>query len=73
VALKDEASQWTLEVEDDGVGITDEAQSRASSLGLLGIRERVEALRGRVHIGRRDTRGTSVTIGIPRPVAEVSG
>jgi signal transduction histidine kinase len=62
----------TCAVRDDGQGFQiDETVSTAGTcgLGLLGIRERVEALSGSVRITSAPGRGTQVLIGIPLEAA----
>ncbi len=58
-----------LTISDDGVGFdVNQALRRAqagSSLGLLGLRERVELLGGHLHIRSRPGRGTTIEIRLP--------
>jgi len=63
------ATSLTLTVEDDGVGQTATASgiTRGNALGVLGMRERVEALGGRFEIGARSGGGTRITAMIPLP------
>lgn len=56
---------WTLRVEDDGIGIAGSGEERASSLGLLGMRERAEALGGAFVLARGKRGGTVATVCIP--------
>jgi len=51
-------------IEDDGVGF-ENMNGRARGLGLLGIRERVGELGGRLVVESRNTRGTSVLARFP--------
>lgn len=51
-------------VEDDGVGLP---QQRNLGLGLLGMRERVEALRGTISIENREGKGTRISAALPLP------
>ena len=55
-----------LELADDGIGIADAARAKAGSHGLVGIRERVLALRGTVQILRGKNNGTVVRATMPR-------
>jgi PAS domain S-box-containing protein len=55
----------SLEVRDDGVGITLEAAQSPRSLGLLGIRERAQRFGGSVSVGPSSPRGTLVAIRVP--------
>ena len=54
-----------LLIEDDGVGIPDDAQSNLLSHGILGMRQRVRALHGEFSISRRETGGTIIEVNIP--------
>ncbi|MEQ1625820.1 MAG: sensor histidine kinase [Nitrospira sp.] len=55
-----------LTVHDNGKGITREQISGAQSLGIIGIRERVLALKGSLNIRGSKTTGTTLTVRIPR-------
>src|ERR1044071_4436213 len=55
----------TLIVRDDGRGITEEELAAPTSLGLLGMRERVETLGGSLEVGKGPTGGTVVKAQIP--------
>ncbi len=65
VNLVETDSMVTLEVADDGKGITEEQLSDSQSLGILGMRERVEYLGGDIDIKGIPNKGTRVTIRIP--------
>jgi PAS domain S-box-containing protein len=56
----------TLEVRDDGNGITPEAADSPKSLGLLGMRERAHRFGGSVTISRGEHRGTLVVLRVAR-------
>jgi PAS domain S-box-containing protein len=58
--------ELSLEVCDDGVGITPEDAASPKSLGLLGIRERAHRFGGTVTIGPGEPRGTIVSLRVPR-------
>jgi PAS domain S-box-containing protein len=55
----------SLEVRDDGVGITPDAARNPKSLGLLGMRERAHRLGGTVTVGAVEPTGTRVTLVVP--------
>ncbi|MCC6195281.1 MAG: CHASE3 domain-containing protein [Burkholderiales bacterium] len=55
----------TLLIEDDGVGIPDDAQFNLLSHGIVGMRQRVRALRGDFAIARRPEGGTMIEVNIP--------
>ncbi len=65
VILGSYASGVTLEVLDNGVGITDASFKKPLSLGLLGIRERAVAHGGSLSIERRAPHGTRFLLRIP--------
>jgi PAS domain S-box-containing protein len=54
-----------VEIEDNGVGIRDEKLASRDSLGLLGMRERAEAVGGCLSIRRRGRKGTVVSLTVP--------
>lgn len=61
----------TLLVEDDGIGIPEDAQSNLLSHGIAGMRQRVRALRGEFAISRRPQGGTIIEVNVPlTPVKE---
>ncbi len=60
----------TLEVKDNGIGITENQISNSKSLGLIGIRERVNFYNGKVIIQGSQGKGTSLFISIPLEVCE---
>ncbi len=55
----------TLEVRDDGVGISSDAATSPKSLGLLGIRERAHRFGGTVTISPAAPHGTIVALRVP--------
>ena len=69
VALHREAEHLRLVIEDDGVGIRDDALGRPASHGLVGMRERLRVLGGTFEIRRGEGgRGTVIDAIAPRPV-----
>ncbi|MGE5315566.1 MAG: histidine kinase [Acidobacteriota bacterium] len=73
VELHADESEVRLRVQDNGVGITPEAVMRSSSLGLLGIRERVGFLGGSFEITGAPGKGTTVEIRIPIILSQLGG
>jgi len=55
----------SLLVEDDGIGIPDDAQTNLLSHGIAGMRQRVRALHGEFSINRRPEGGTLIEVHIP--------
>jgi signal transduction histidine kinase len=69
VRLTVDGEEVLLAITDDGRGITAEEQARPASLGLLGMRERVAAMGGRLTIDGEPGAGTTVTARVPRGTA----
>jgi two-component system sensor histidine kinase UhpB len=65
VSLKLDSDSVILTVNDNGKGITEEQFSKPESFGLLGMRERVDSLRGKVKISSTPGKGTKVLVVIP--------
>jgi signal transduction histidine kinase len=55
----------TLLIEDDGVGIPEDAQNNLLSHGIAGMRQRVRALHGDFAISRRPEGGTIIEVNVP--------
>ncbi len=66
IRLARENGDLSLEVRDNGKGVNDEQLSAASSLGVLGMRERVLMLGGELTITGAPGKGTTVRVRIPR-------
>ena len=65
VRLARENSNLFLEVRDNGLGVTEKQLSAATSLGILGMRERALLLGGELIISGAPGRGTGVSVRIP--------
>jgi PAS domain S-box-containing protein len=65
VALRTDAGTLSLDVSDDGRGITREEQRGSHSLGLLGLRERARAWGGALTISGDGSSGTTVALRLP--------
>ena len=55
----------TLAIQDNGIGITREKIESATSLGLIGMRERIKQFGGKVDISSKKGLGTKLTVLIP--------
>lgn len=67
VRLAELGDNFTLEVKDNGRGISETEIRNTRSLGLLGMRERAALLGGEVRLRGEPGRGTTVSVRIPRP------
>jgi signal transduction histidine kinase len=71
VQMERTGGRLEIEVEDDGSGFDPASvttpESSGRGLGLLGIRERVELLGGKVTIDSAPNRGTRVAVSVPIP------
>ena len=65
VRIEIKGDRLFLDVADNGVGITPQNVSSPVSFGIIGIRERVYAMKGDMHIAGTPGMGTSVTITVP--------
>ena len=67
VEVWEEDRSLSIRVMDDGIGITLEQASAPDSFGLIGIRERVQGLQGKMSITGRSDKGTTLLVVIPLP------
>ena len=66
IELRQSPSAIVLTVEDDGVGISSEALGRASSHGIIGMRQRVAGFGGTLTVSAgRDNKGTQIRAELP--------
>jgi len=65
IDLVEADNQLTLEVRDNGRGISEQELEGQNSLGLLGLRERAALLGGSATVTGEPGRGTSVVIQVP--------
>jgi signal transduction histidine kinase len=55
-----------LTIADDGCGMSAELTGERKTYGMLGMRERVNMLGGRIEIDSAPGRGTHIEVSIPR-------
>ena len=66
VRFRRDGKELLIDISDDGRGIAVGDMAKADALGLLGMRERVAALRGSMNVD--GSSGTRITIRIPLPL-----
>jgi two-component system sensor histidine kinase DegS len=52
-------------IKDNGVGFSINKKDKIKTLGLLGMKERVEMLNGKYKIVSNENKGTSITVSLP--------
>ena len=65
VSLAGAGSELLLDVADDGCGFDPDAVAATASMGLLGMRERISVLGGRIRWDAAPGRGTAVRVRLP--------
>jgi signal transduction histidine kinase len=70
IRLEQVGDALRLAVEDDGIGIMEQEAAGLSSFGLIGLRERVALLGGKLALNGRPGKGTTLTAQIPLPRLE---
>ena len=65
IILQHTEDKLTMEIRDDGRGITKKEITDSTSIGLTGMHERVYALEGTLEINGVQGKGTTVTVSIP--------
>ena len=70
VTLAREADSYRLTIRDDGKGFDPAVRRDPKSLGLIGLQERAQMLRGRVSISSGDNAGVAITVTFPAAVSE---
>jgi two-component system, NarL family, sensor histidine kinase UhpB len=66
IKVRTGSSTVNLQVQDNGIGISDQARNKRGSFGLIGMRERIYILGGKVLIESLPDEGTHITIDLPR-------
>ena len=69
IRLSEARGIFTMDIQDNGRGITKMQVNDVSSIGLLSMREAVEPLGGTLSIAGRRGRGTRVVVRFPLPNA----
>jgi signal transduction histidine kinase len=65
IILQNTRDRLTMEIRDDGRGITKKEIVDPTSIGITGMRERIYALEGTLEIKGVQGKGTTVTVNIP--------
>jgi signal transduction histidine kinase len=72
IALRAGATLLTLEIADNGQGVSRAALDKAAALGLKGLRQRARTVNGRLRVGSRHGEGTAVVLRVPLHEAAVA-
>lgn len=64
VDVSDQEGMLTVEVSDNGIGLAPKALSKATSFGILGLRERAQSVGGWLDVSSSE-RGVSVILSVP--------
>ncbi len=67
VALRAEENELCLAISDQGNGFDSAATTGNSSLGLVGMRERVRLVHGKIYIHSSKGEGTKIEVRVPLP------
>jgi PAS domain S-box-containing protein len=65
IAVKQEAREVLLTIEDNGRGIAESEKSDVHSLGLLGMRERAHLIGAEIEVSGKEGKGTLVVLRVP--------
>lgn len=65
ITLQRDGGSLSIEVSDNGIGITLDGHKKRSSYGLVGMRERIDAFGGQLTIERARGRGTTLRARVP--------
>jgi signal transduction histidine kinase len=65
VDVSDAENVLTIEVSDDGLGITDTDLKKPTSFGIRGMQERAKSVGGWLDVSSNHLGGTSITLSIP--------
>lgn len=65
MVLQRTASDISIKIADNGIGITLDGQEKSGSFGLMGMRERIHALGGELTIDGEPGSGTTIIVSIP--------
>ena len=65
VDVRGSSAGIALTIEDSGSGFEPDTHARGAGLGVVSMRERLRALRGKLHIDSTRGRGTRISVSIP--------
>jgi signal transduction histidine kinase len=74
VRLADQAGRWRLSVVDEGAGFDSQGVvAPGAGVGLVNMRDRLDAVGGTLTLASRPGRGTTVTAEVPRIPRQYAG
>jgi signal transduction histidine kinase len=65
ITMEEDDDEFVLRIRDNGRGITEEEVTGSRTLGLIGMRERVHLVGGKIEFTRAPVKGTVVTVRVP--------
>ena len=65
IDLSDAEDFLTMEVSDNGIGISQDALQKATAFGIRGLQERAKTVGGWLDVSTRPGKGTSIVLSVP--------
>jgi signal transduction histidine kinase len=65
ITMEEDDDEFVLRIRDNGRGITEEEVTGSRTLGLIGMRERVHLVGGKIEFTQAPVKGTLVTVRVP--------
>lgn len=72
IELSDAEDFLTIEISDNGKGISKQQLNKSESFGIRGLQERAKAVGGWLDVSTREGRGTSITLSVPLTAVDES-
>lgn len=69
IDISDEGDFLTMEISDNGIGISDQQLRKPDAFGIRGLHERAKSIGGWLDVSTREDIGTSITLSVPLAAA----
>lgn len=69
IDISDEEDFLTMEISDNGIGISDKQLRKPDAFGIRGLQERAKSIGGWLDVSSREGIGTSITLSVPLTAA----